>query len=132
MNFFICYDISDDKLRLRLSKLLLRSGCVRVQKSVFVATDFERAEMLRLKIKVERLVCFVPRNGNVLGAPASGALSLRDLEAVTASGVRQSGASPNDSVLYIPLDNDAVKDVVWQGNKHQWENLWKKEDGKFL
>lgn len=104
MNFFICYDISDDKRRLRLSKLLLRTGCHRIQKSVFVATDFERVEMLRLKIKVERLL-------NVLYTE---------------------GVSRDDSVLYIPLDNDAVKDVVWQGNRHKWENLWKKEDGKFL
>ena len=104
MNFFICYDISDDKRRLRLSKLLLRSGCQRVQKSVFVATDFERIEMLRLKNKVERLLNVLITEGSTL----------------------------DDSVLYIPLDNDAVKDVVWQGNRHKWENLWKKEDGKFL
>lgn len=104
MNFFICYDISDDKRRLRLSKLLLRSGCQRVQKSVFVATDFERIEMLRLKNKVERLLNVLITEGSTL----------------------------DDSVLYIPLDNDAVKDVVWQGNRFKWENLWKKDYGKFL
>lgn len=104
MNFFICYDISDDKRRLRLSKLLLRSGCHRVQKSVFVAPDFERAEMLRLKHKVERLLNVIITEGSTL----------------------------EDSVLYIPLDNDAVKDVVWEGNQSKWENIWKKDDGKFL
>lgn len=104
MNFFICYDISDDKRRLRLSKLLLRSGCERVQKSVFVAPDFDRTEMLRLKNKVERLL-------NVL---------------------HTEGVSPNDSVLYIPLENDAVSDVIWQGNKARWSELWKKDYGKFL
>lgn len=104
MNFFICYDISDDKRRLRLSKLLLRSGCERVQKSVFVAADFERIEMMRLKNKVERLL-------NVLYTE---------------------GVSIEDSVLYIPLENDAVQDVVWQGNKLTWSELWKKDYGKFL
>lgn len=104
MNFFICYDISDDKRRLRLSKLLLRSGCERVQKSVFVAPNFERKEMMVLKNKVERLL-------NVLYTE---------------------GVSVDDSVLYIPLENDAVQDVVWQGNKTTWSKLWKKDYGKFL
>ena len=104
MNFFICYDISDDKRRLRLSNLLLRSGCQRVQKSVFIAPNFGRHEMLRLKSTLERL------------------LNVQYTE----------GVSPDDSVLYIPLDNDAVRDVLWQGNKETWENIWKKDVGKFL
>ena len=104
MNFFICYDISDDKRRLRLSKLLLRLGCERVQKSVFVAADFDRIEMLQLKSKIERLL-------NMLYTE---------------------GVSADDSVLYIPLDNDAVKGVVWQGNESVWLNIWKKDRGKFL
>ena len=102
MNFFICYDISDDKRRLRLSKLLLRTGCQRVQKSVFMAFDFDRREMLRLKSTIEKL------------------LNVQYTE----------GSSSDDSVLYIPLDNDAVGDVLWQGNKDLWENLWKKENSK--
>ena len=100
MNFFICYDISDDKRRLRLSKLLLRTGCQRVQKSVFMAADFDRREMLRLKNTIEKL------------------LNVQYTE----------GSSLDDSVLYIPLDNDAVGDVLWQGNKDLWNNLWKKEN----
>ena len=104
MNFFICYDISDDKRRLRLSKLLERDGCKRVQKSVFVAPDFERGEMLRLKTKIEKL------------------LNIQYIE----------NTSPDDSVMYIPLDSDAVKDVVWQGNKIIWEDLWGKKSKFFL
>lgn len=104
MNFFVCYDISDDKRRLRLSKLLLREGCQRVQKSVFIAPDFERVEMLRLKNKVEKL------------------LNVQITE----------GVSPDDSVLYIPLDNDAVNEVVWQGSKAVWKDIWKKDSGKFF
>jgi CRISPR-associated protein Cas2 len=104
MNFFVCYDITDDKRRLRLSKLLLREGCQRVQKSVFIAPDFERVEMLRLKNKVEKL------------------LNVQITE----------GVSPDDSVLYIPLDNDAVNDVVWQGSQASWKEIWKKDSGKFF
>ena len=104
MNFFVCYDISDDKRRLSLSKLLLRLGCERVQKSVFVAPNFKREEMLRLKNKVEKL------------------LTIQYTE----------GGSPDDSVLYIPLDNDAVVDVVWQGDKATWTKLWKKDLGKLF
>jgi CRISPR/Cas system-associated endoribonuclease Cas2 len=56
MNFFICYDISDDKRRLHLSKLLQRKGCKRIQKSVCIAIDFERSEMLHLKNHVDTLL----------------------------------------------------------------------------
>ena len=112
MNFFVCYDISDDKRRLRLSKLLLREGCKRVQKSVFIAPDFSRAEMLRLKTKVEQLLHIKYTDG-----------TSRD---------SREGVSLEDSVLYIPLENDAVKDVVWEGNKETWTNLWKKDLGKLF
>jgi CRISPR-associated endonuclease Cas2 len=104
MNFFICYDISDDKRRLHLSKLLLRTGCRRVQKSVFVAIDFERKEMLLLKTKVDKL------------------LTVQYTEGVAAT----------DSLMYIPLDNDAVAGVVWQGKVELWLDLWKKDKGKFF
>ena len=105
MNFFVCYDISDDKRRLRLSKLLLREGCQRVQKSVFFAADFDRVEMLRLKNKVEKLLL------NVLPTE---------------------GGRFDDSVLYIPLDNDALQEVVWQGDKTLWAKVWQKDIGKLF
>jgi CRISPR-associated protein Cas2 len=104
MNFFICYDISDDKRRLHLSKLLQRKGCKRIQKSVFIAIDFERSEMLHLKTQVDTL------------------LNKRYTE----------GVSVDDSVLYIPLDNDAVKTVVWEGNPTKWTELWEKKQGIFF
>ncbi len=112
MNFFICYDISDDKRRGHLAKLLLRTGCRRVQKSVFVAIDFERREMLLLKTKVEKLL-----NGRY-------PQERRD--------VPTEESSLTDSLLYIPLDNDAVKDVLWQGIDNDWKELWKKDRVKFL
>ena len=65
---------------------------------------FERAEMLRLKAKIDKL------------------LTVQYTEGVAAE----------DSLLYIPLDNDAVKDVLWQGRAEEWTFLWKKGHLKFL
>lgn len=36
MTYLIMYDISDDKVRTQISKYLLKQGCVRIQKSVFL------------------------------------------------------------------------------------------------
>jgi CRISPR-associated protein Cas2 len=41
MTYLICYDISEDRLRTRIAKRLERAGCVRLQRSVFVAPDFD-------------------------------------------------------------------------------------------
>jgi CRISPR-associated endonuclease Cas2 len=40
---FIMYDITDDRIRLYLAKYLLRMGCQRIQKSVYIAR-FQREE----------------------------------------------------------------------------------------
>lgn len=37
MLFFVMYDIEDNKVRRLVSKYLLRKGCTRIQKSVFLA-----------------------------------------------------------------------------------------------
>ncbi|MCX6252327.1 MAG: CRISPR-associated endonuclease Cas2 [Bacteroidetes bacterium] len=37
MIFFIMYDIEHDKIRTQIAKYLLKKGCIRVQKSVFLA-----------------------------------------------------------------------------------------------
>jgi CRISPR-associated endonuclease Cas2 len=37
MVYLIMYDISNDKVRLQIAKFLERQGCIRVQKSVFIA-----------------------------------------------------------------------------------------------
>jgi len=36
MVYLIMYDISDDKVRIQIAKYLLKQGCVRIQKSVFL------------------------------------------------------------------------------------------------
>jgi CRISPR-associated endonuclease Cas2 len=37
MNYLIFYDIAEDKIRHQISKYLIKRGCVRIQKSVFLA-----------------------------------------------------------------------------------------------
>ena len=61
--YFICYDISDDKLRHQLVLLLQQKGCIRVQKSVFLAHAFKKKELKLLKIAVEKLINNVLRQG---------------------------------------------------------------------
>ncbi len=56
MNYLISYDISDDRQRDRLAKLLERRGCSRVQKSVFLAPNFKPEEIILLKSAVLRLI----------------------------------------------------------------------------
>ena len=56
MVFFISYDISDNRLRTRLAKLLLRLGCHRVQKSVYIAIGFSPKERGDLTAEVRRLL----------------------------------------------------------------------------
>lgn len=56
MNYLISYDISDDRQRDRLAKLLERRGCVRVQKSVFLAANFRTEEIILLKSAALRLM----------------------------------------------------------------------------
>lgn len=48
-NYLFSYDISNTKLRTKISKTLLQAGCIRVQKSVFFAPDFTTKELKRLR-----------------------------------------------------------------------------------
>ncbi|PKP01586.1 MAG: CRISPR-associated endonuclease Cas2 [Bacteroidetes bacterium HGW-Bacteroidetes-6] len=48
----VCYDISDDKLRLRLSKWLEKSGGIRLQYSVFEFSYSTRI-LENIKIRIE-------------------------------------------------------------------------------
>ncbi len=97
MTFFISYDITDDHLRTRLSKRLEREGCRRIQKSVFVATDFDREAIRVLKTAVQKLL---------RGSAAT---------------------LPTDSVLYIPVESDYFDQVIWQGDGIIWEQVLEKK-----
>jgi len=52
-SYLLSYDISNDKLRNKLSKILLRYGCKRLQKSVFLAPNFSKQELDTLRTVLE-------------------------------------------------------------------------------
>lgn len=48
MLFFVMYDIENDKVRTHISKYLLRTGCTRIQRSIFLADlNHEKYESIR-------------------------------------------------------------------------------------
>ncbi len=55
MRTVICFDVSDDRQRYKLGRVLL-SVSARVQKSVFEAPALQRAAYLRLRSRCESLV----------------------------------------------------------------------------
>ncbi len=55
MFYIVCYDISDDRARYRVVKVL--KGCgTRVQKSVFQCPDLSEKQLLDLQEKMEALI----------------------------------------------------------------------------
>jgi CRISPR-associated protein Cas2 len=55
-NYIISYDISETNLRTTLAKLLLRSGCQRIQKSVFFAPNFSADEIKTLRTNIQTII----------------------------------------------------------------------------
>ncbi|MEI7895052.1 MAG: CRISPR-associated endonuclease Cas2 [Myxococcales bacterium] len=55
MRILVAFDISDDRARAKVVKAL-KGYAVRVQKSVFEASDLEHAAYLRMRSQVERHV----------------------------------------------------------------------------
>lgn len=66
MNYFVSYDIRDDRRRTRLSQLLLRRGGQRVQKSVFFIQDFDRPALEALLAAAARLLAASPHPADSL------------------------------------------------------------------
>lgn len=64
MNYLISYDISEDKVRLKIAQQLLKAGCRRLQKSVFIAMDFSTKEIKALKVLVVALVSLTSSDTN--------------------------------------------------------------------
>lgn len=52
MNYILSYDITSDKLRLKISKRLETLGCFRIQKSVFIGSNFSIKEIQLLKASI--------------------------------------------------------------------------------
>jgi CRISPR-associated protein Cas2 len=55
-NYLIAYDISSDALRDKAATLLQQHGCRRVQKSVFLAPQFDIKELRALKAALRGLL----------------------------------------------------------------------------
>lgn len=53
-SYLISYDISNNKLRTQLAKILLRYGCKRLQKSVFLAPNYSLKELGLLRTALEK------------------------------------------------------------------------------
>ena len=56
MTYLICYDITDDRLRTRLAKRLDNAGCLRLQKSVFIAPDFDARRLRILRGGIQKIL----------------------------------------------------------------------------
>lgn len=70
MIYFVMYDIEDNKVRTQIAKYLIRKGCTRVQKSIFIAnTDRNIYDEIQKDLK-EVQQCY-DNNDSVLLIPIS-------------------------------------------------------------
>ena len=56
MNYFLCYDIADNKIRRRISKYLEKAGLHRVQKSIFFGKDYRPKQMQHIANKIAEIM----------------------------------------------------------------------------
>lgn len=56
MHYFISYDIGQNRYRTKTAKILIRHGCVRVQKSVFYLPDALPREVAALGQELKKLL----------------------------------------------------------------------------
>ena len=52
----ICYDLENNRLREKTAKTLIRYGCIRLQKSVFVAANLEKRDLDRMENDLKNLL----------------------------------------------------------------------------
>jgi CRISPR-associated protein Cas2 len=70
MLFFIMYDIESNKVRNQIVKYLLRKGCSRVQKSIFLA-DLEHAVYQEIKNDLTEVQACYDNEDSILVVPIS-------------------------------------------------------------
>lgn len=70
MIFFVLYDIEDNKVRVQVSKYLLRMGCYRVQRSVFLA-DLPNDKYDRIRKDLTEVQATYENNDSILVVPIS-------------------------------------------------------------
>ena len=70
MTFFVMYDIENDKVRNQVVKYLLKKGCMRIQKSIFLA-DLEHAIYAQIKDDLADVQSCYENNDSIIVCPIS-------------------------------------------------------------
>ncbi|MCQ2974313.1 MAG: CRISPR-associated endonuclease Cas2 [Bacteroidales bacterium] len=70
MLFFVMYDIENDKVRVNVSKYLIKMGCFRIQKSIFLG-DLEPASCEKIKSDLAEVQACYENNDSILIVPIS-------------------------------------------------------------
>ncbi len=70
MIYFIMYDIENNKVRNSIAKYLLRKGCIRVQKSIFIA-DSDRKKYDELNTTLREVQAMYENNDSIFFVPVS-------------------------------------------------------------
>lgn len=70
MLFIIMYDIEDNKVRTQVAKYLVKAGCVRIQKSVYVA-QLQRKKYADIKETLSDVQQMYENNDSILMVPVS-------------------------------------------------------------
>lgn len=70
MLFFVMYDIESNKVRNQVVKYLQRKGCVRVQRSIFLA-DLEMSEYESIRTDLSEVQAAYENNDSILIVPIS-------------------------------------------------------------
>lgn len=70
MIYFVMYDIEDNKVRTQVAKYLIRKGCTRVQKSIFIANT-DRAVFDEIQKDLKEVQQCYDNNDSVLLIPIS-------------------------------------------------------------
>lgn len=68
MYAFIMYDIENDKVRTHISKYLIKQGCTRVQKSVFLA-EFKRSKYQKIHTTLKEINAMYDNHDSIFFIP---------------------------------------------------------------
>ena len=70
MTFFVMYDIENNKVRNQVVKYLIRKGCVRIQKSIFLA-DLKHEIYSQIKDDLSEVQSCYENNDSIIVCPIS-------------------------------------------------------------
>lgn len=70
MLFFIMYDIESNKVRYNVAKYLIKKGCSRIQKSIFLA-DLDRDTYLTIKDDLTEIQSLYDNHDSIIVCPVS-------------------------------------------------------------